>query len=248
MVLRGAIHSRCGGAGRPGERPDLATKVKLNVGFPEQGAAGCHAPFRRGGAGPGRVHPHRPGGRPSPGPPLLRGPAALRRRRGSWPPVLAPFDERIQARGPEGARCDLLGAIERRTPSYGDKRRVLRGPGESTAWRSDLRRLPPPARAGAPLGPQVQRVPGPAGGPALRAPGGEPDDRMAGCVPVRGPPLPPRPSTWSATRCGSVRQEMGLDNLQLMVPFCRTPEEGRPGAVRRSTSGVSRPRPACPSS
>jgi phosphoenolpyruvate synthase/pyruvate phosphate dikinase len=24
-----------------------------------------------------------------------------------------------------------------------------------------------------------------------------------------------------------VRQQIGLDNLQIMIPFCRTPEEGR---------------------
>lgn len=36
-----------------------------------------------------------------------------------------------------------------------------------------------------------------------------------------------------------VRQELGLDNLQIMVPFCRTPEEGRDVVRRLDQHGLS---------
>lgn len=36
-----------------------------------------------------------------------------------------------------------------------------------------------------------------------------------------------------------VRQELGLDNLQIMVPFCRTPEEGREVVRRLDQHGLS---------
>jgi pyruvate, water dikinase len=36
-----------------------------------------------------------------------------------------------------------------------------------------------------------------------------------------------RASRWSAEAMRKVRDEMGLRNLKLMVPFCRTVEEGR---------------------
>ena len=43
------------------------------------------------------------------------------------------------------------------------------------------------------------------------------------------PGLCGRASRWNARRCARVRDDMGLTNLRVMVPFCRRVEEARAG-------------------
>lgn len=82
----------------------------------------------------------------------------------------------------------------------------------------------PPADPRPPLGPRVQRVPGAAGRTPARARGGEPDDRLTRRLPPRGPTFLPAFGT-GCDALPSVRQMIGLDDLQVTIPFCRAPRD-----------------------
>ena len=50
---------------------------------------------------------------------------------------------------------------------------------------------------------------------------------MEGCLEVSRPIEQAKPLRWSWLTMKSVKNNYGLDNLQLMVPFCRAYEEER---------------------
>ena len=63
------------------------------------------------------------------------------------------------------------------------------------------------------------------GGELLRAGRGEPDDRLPRRLAVPLARSSPTASRWSARRCSYVRDEMGLTNVKIMIPFVRTVAE-----------------------
>lgn len=136
---------------------------------------------------------------------------------------LEPFRERLEAEDPHEL-VTLLGAIERRTPGYGDKRQffvdqVAHGvalicaafhPRPVLVRLSDLKSN------------EYREL---LGGRVF-----EPQEENP-MIAWRGASRYVDPAFADAfeMECDAlrmVRQTIGLDNLQLMVPFCRTPEEG----------------------
>ena len=61
----------------------------------------------------------------------------------------------------------------------------------------------------------------------LRASRAEPDDRLARGEPLLPPRLSRRIRVWKSRRSVEFARQLGLTNLKVMIPFCRTPEEGR---------------------
>jgi pyruvate, water dikinase len=200
----------------------LTTKIKLNVGFPARALADAMLPSD--GVGLARlefiltsevgVHPL-----------ALLFWDELRHfaETGTLAPELEPYRERIEAEDPHEFRT-LVGAIERRTPGYADRRRffvdrVRSGvalicaafhPRPVLVRLSDLKSNEYRELLGGRLFEPAEENPMIAWRGASRYV----DPRF----------LPAFDMECDALR--SVRQELGLDNLQLMVPFCRTPEEG----------------------
>jgi pyruvate, water dikinase len=73
---------------------------------------------------------------------------------------------------------------------------------------------------------KIQRIRQPDRRPSLRTRGGKSDDRLARRLPL----LRSRYKAAFELECKALlkaRGDMGLTNIKLMVPFCRTPEEGR---------------------
>ena len=103
----------------------------------------------------------------------------------------------------------------------------------------------PQAGDRAPVGLQVERVREPDRRRALRAARGEPDARLPRRLALRRRERSGRASSSSAGRCKRVRDEMGLTNVQIMVPFVRTLDEARAGdrAARRERPEARRERP-----
>ena len=60
------------------------------------------------------------------------------------------------------------------------------------------------------------------GGIALRARRREPDARASAARRATSAAISATPSRWSARRCKRVRNDMGLTNVEIMVPFVRT--------------------------
>jgi pyruvate,water dikinase len=200
----------------------LATKIKLNVGFPARALTDSQLPVD--GVGLARlefiltsevgVHPLALYYREELGDYLDSGRLA---------PELARFEENLQHEGDEELR-GMLGAIDRRTATYADKRqffvdRVMEGVGLICAAfhprpvlvrLSDLKSNEYRELLGGRIFEPVEENPMIAWRGASRYV--DPDFRPAfdmECDALR-----------------LVRRRLGLDNLQLMVPFCRTPEEG----------------------
>ena len=98
--------------------------------------------------------------------------------------------------------------------------------------RTDRRRLRAAARHRAAVGLQVQRVCQPDRRAPVRAARRKPDARVPRRLALRRPDRSGPASSSNAGRCKLVREEMGLTNVQVMVPFVRT-RERRP---RRSSS------------
>ena len=71
----------------------------------------------------------------------------------------------------------------------------------------------------------------------VRTDGGEPDDRLPRRVALLRRPVP-RGLRARVPALKRVRDEMGLTNVKVMVPFCRTVEEAR---LRRGRTGAQRP-------
>lgn len=202
--------------------PETLTGVKLNVGFP--GKALQDAMLPSDGVGLARlefiltaqvgIHPL-----------ALAYYDQLRdfTADGTLAPELEPFRERLEAEDPHEL-VTLLGAIERRTPGYGDRRQffvdqVAHGVGLICAAfhprpvlvrLSDLKSNEYRELLGGRLFEPQEENPMIAWRGASRYV----DRRFSDAFDMECDAL------------RMVRQTLGLDNLQLMVPFCRTPEEG----------------------
>jgi pyruvate,water dikinase len=205
-----------------GELPELETAVKLNVGFPEKALHDAMLPSD--GVGLARlefiltaqvgIHPLA----------LLYYDELLDYARGGEiAPSLEPYAEAITAEDREEL-LHLVQAVERRTPSYGDRReffvdQVKYGvalicaafhPRPVLVRLSDLKSNEYRDLLGGRLFEPREENPMIAWRGASRYV----DPRF-------------RPAfEMEADALRDVRQQMGLDNLQLMVPFCRSPEEG----------------------
>ena len=202
--------------------PETRTGVKLNVGFP--GKALQDAMLPSDGVGLARlefiltaqvgIHPLALAFFDE-----LRDFAAD----GTLSPHLEPYKEKLEGEDPHEL-LTLLGAIERRTPGYADRRQffvdqVARGVGLICAAfyprpvlvrLSDLKSNEYRELLGGRIFEPQEENPMIAWRGASRYV----DSRFA----------PAFEMECDALRM--VRQTLGLDNLQLMVPFCRTPEEG----------------------
>ncbi len=202
--------------------PATRTMVKLNVGFP--GKALQDAMLPSDGVGLARlefiltaqvgVHPL-----------ALAYFEELRdfAADGTLAPELEPYRERLEAED-HHELVTLLGAIERRTPAYGDRRQffvdqLAHGVGLICAAfhprpvlvrLSDLKSNEYRELLGGRIFEPQEENPMIAWRGASRYV----DARFAAAFDMECDAL------------RMVRQTLGLDNLQLMVPFCRTPEEG----------------------
>jgi pyruvate,water dikinase len=205
------------------EIPETETLIKLNVGFPDKALTDARLPVD--GVGLARlefiltaqvgIHP-----------------LALAFydeldafcHHGFVAPSLKPYEERLRAEDPHELST-LVGAVERRTPGYTDQRaffvdQVKYGVGLICAAfypRPVLVRL-------SDLKSNEYRDL--LGGRLF-----EPDEENP-MIAWRGASRYTDPGFQDAfsMECEALRfvqEEMGLDNLQLMVPFCRTPEEGK---------------------
>jgi len=205
---------------------ELETKIKLNVGFPGKALQDARLPVD--GVGLARiefiltsevgVHPLAL---------LYYNELHDFLENGRLATELEPFREAIE-KEPKSELRPLLGAIDRRTPGYADKRqffvdRVMEGVGLICAAfhprpvlvrLSDLKSNEYRDLLGGRLFEPVEENPMIAWRGAARY--------------VSKLFLPAFEMECDALKL--VRKRLGLDNLQLMVPFCRTPEEGR--AVR----------------
>ena len=175
----------------------------LIVGDPGRGRSASATAERRRRPGPDRVHHHR----------RHRGPpdGAARTR---------------SARRPGGARGDRgADARVREIPTSSSCDASPRGSGVIAAAFFPQGRHRPPLATSRPTS-----TPG-CWADAVRADGGESDARL----PRRLALLDPRYATGFALECRAmrrVRDDMGLRNVKVMIPFCRTLEEGAPRARR----------------
>lgn len=200
----------------------LDTKIKLNVGFPSKALSDAMLPSD--GVGLARlefiltaevgIHPLAL---------LYREELGYYLETGKFAHELEPFADRI-AKEPKEELRGLIGAIDRRTPGYADKReffvdRLKYGvalicaafyPRPVLVRLSDLKSNEYRELLGGRLFEPVEENPMIAWRGAARYV----DQRF----------LPAFEMECHALR--GVRRDIGLDNLQLMVPFCRTPEEG----------------------
>ena len=205
-----------------GELPSLRTKVQLNVGFPSKALQDAMLPSD--GVGLARlefiltaqvgIHPL-----------ALLYYEELRTfvGTGELAPELEPFRERIE-KFDHHELDTLVGAIERRTPTYADRRQffveqVRYGvalicaafyPRPVLVRLSDLKSNEYRELLGGRIFEPHEENPMIAWRGASRYV----DPRF----------LPAFDMECDALR--AVRQQIGLDNLQVMIPFCRTPEEG----------------------
>jgi pyruvate,water dikinase len=218
------------------EIPETRTAIKLNVGFPDKALVDAMLPVD--GVGLARVefiltaqvgiHPL-----------ALAHFGALRRfaDSGVVAPELEGYEERLREEDPaELAR--LLDAIERRTPGYTSQRQFFVDqlkygvglicaafhPRPVLVRLSDLKSNEYRELLGGRLFEPLEENP---------------------MIAWRGASRYVDPRFVEAFRmeCEAlrfVRREMGLDNLQLMVPFCRTPEEGEEVARLLRAEGVDR--------
>ncbi|MDT8368661.1 MAG: pyruvate, water dikinase [Longimicrobiales bacterium] len=206
-----------------GDLPELRTRVKLNVGFPDKALNDAMLPSD--GVGLARlefiltaqvgIHPL-----------ALLYYDELREfcDSGEVGPGLEPFAERLRAEDPHELRT-LIGAIERRTPAYADRRAFFVDqlkygialicaafhPRPVLVRLSDLKSNEYRALLGGRLFEPAEENPMIAWRGASRY-------------------IDPRFRPASEMECEAlrfVRQQIGLDNLQIMVPFCRSPEEGK---------------------
>jgi pyruvate,water dikinase len=217
------------------DMPETYTRVKLNVGFP--GKALHDAMLPSDGVGLARlefiltaqvgIHPL-----------ALAYFEALRAYadEGELAPELLPFHERLEAEDPHELRT-LLGAIERRTPGYGDRRQFFVDqvgygvalicaafyPRPVLVRLSDLKSNEYRELLGGRIFEPREENPMIAWRGASRYV----DERFAAAFEMECDAL------------RMVRQRLGLDNLQLMVPFCRTPEEGARVVRRLDQHGLS---------
>jgi pyruvate,water dikinase len=212
------------------ELPTTRTAVKLNVGFPEKALHDAMLPTE--GVGLARIefiltaqvgiHPL-----------ALAHFRALRAfvSSGVVAPELQPHEERLRAEDPHEL-ATLLGAIERRTPGYTDQREFFVDQLEYGVGLICAAFHPRPVlvRLSDLKSNEYREL---LGGRLFEPLEENPMIAWRGASRYVDPAFAPA----FAMECEALRyvvREMGLDNLQLMVPFCRTPEEGR--AVVRALS------------
>jgi len=206
-----------------GRNRHLRTKVKLNVGFPDRALQDAMLPSD--GVGLARIefiltaqvgiHPL-----------ALLYFDELKRftESGEVAPELEVYRDRLEKEGPEELRA-LLGAIERRTPSYADRRAF---------FVDQLKYGVALICAAFHPRPVLVRLSDLKSNEYRDLLGGrifEPEEENP-MIAWRGASryVDPRFTPAFQMECEAlrfVRQQIGLDNLQVMVPFCRSPEEGR---------------------
>lgn len=205
------------------EIPETRTKVKLNVGFPDKALQDAMLPVD--GVGLARIefvltaqvgiHPLA----------LALFDELQRFVENGWvAPALEPYAERLRSEDPHEL-ATLLGAVERRTPGYLSQRNFFVDqlkygvglicaafyPRPVLVRLSDLKSNEYRELLGGRLFEPLEENPMIAWRGASRY-------------------VDPGFETAFSMECEALRfvhRDMGLDNLQLMVPFCRTPEEGR---------------------
>ena len=200
----------------------LRTRVKVNVGFPDRALREARLPSD--GVGLARiefiltaevgVHPL-----------ALRFYEELKvfADRGDVDPSLEPYRERLEREGPEEIRT-VLGAIERRTPGYDDRRHFF------VDQLADGVALICAAFHPRPVLVRLSDLKSNEYRDLLGGRFFEPEEENP-MIAWRGASryVDPRFRPAFEMECEAlarVRWGMGLDNLQVMVPFCRSPEEG----------------------
>ena len=139
-----------------------------------------------------------------------------------------------------------MGAIERRTPSYADRRQFFVDQVKYGVALICAAFYPRPVlvRLSDLKSNEYRDL---LGRPPVRARRREPDDRLAGCGPVSGSRGSHRPSTWSATRSDSCASRWDSTTSSSW-----SPSVGRPKRAKRSwtcwTTGASHTGEACLSS
>jgi pyruvate,water dikinase len=206
-----------------GRLPDLVTAVKLNVGFPDKALHDAMLPSD--GVGLARlefiltaevgIHPL-----------ALLFYDELRAfiELDELAEGLAPYEERLRAEDPHELRT-LVGAIERRTAGYADRREFFVDQLKYGVALICAAFYPRPVlvRLGDLKSNEYRDL---LGGRLF-----EPHEENP-MIALRGASryIDPRFRPASEMECEAlrfVRQQIGLDNLQLMIPFCRSPEEGQ---------------------
>jgi pyruvate,water dikinase len=149
---------------------------------------------------------------------------------------IAPYDEQIRSEGPEEIRS-LLGAIERRTASYADRRQFFIDQLKYGVALICAAFYPRPV---------LVRMSDLKSNEYRDLLGGrlfEPEEENP-MIAWRGASRYIDPAFFPAfeMECEAirfVRQQIGLDNLQIMIPFCRSPEEGREVVQLLDQTGLS---------
>ncbi|MBW3534136.1 MAG: pyruvate, water dikinase [Gemmatimonadetes bacterium] len=218
-----------------GDLPALETEVKLNVGFPEKALQDAMLPSD--GVGLARVEfilTAQVGVHPL----ALLYYDELRdfTRTGELAAELEPFAERILAEDPTWLER-LLGAIERRTPSYGDRReffvdQVKYGVGLICAA---FHPRPVLVRLSDLKSNEYREL---LGGRLFEPQEENPMIAWRGASRYTDPRFVPA-FDMECDALRAVRQDLGLDNLQLMVPFCRSPDEGAQVVRQLDQRGLS---------
>jgi len=218
------------------EVPDTRTKVKLNVGFPDKALRDAMLPVD--GVGLARIefvltaqvgiHPLA----------LALFPELEAFVEKGWvAPALEPYADRLRSEDPHEL-ATLLGAVERRTPGYANQRNFFVDqlkygvglicaafyPRPVLVRLSDLKSNEYRELLGGRLFEPLEENPMIAWRGASRY-------------------VDPAFSDAFAMECEALRfvsRDMGLDNLQLMVPFCRSPGEGRDVVEVLESEGLGR--------
>ncbi|MEX2527207.1 MAG: phosphoenolpyruvate synthase [Gemmatimonadota bacterium] len=207
----------------PGELPPIETLMKLNVGFPDRALQDALLPCD--GVGLARlefiltaqvgIHPLAL---------LYFDELQEFARTGALASILEPYRDRLEREGPEEIRS-LVGAVERRTPAHTDRRRF---------FVDQLRDGVALICAAFHPRPVLVRLSDLKSNEYRDLLGGkifEPEEENP-MIAWRGASRYTHPRFLPAFQmeCEALRQvrrDLGLDNLQIMVPFCRTPQEGK---------------------
>ena len=202
---------------------DLNTKIKLNVGFPDKALDDAMLPSD--GVGLARIefiltaqvgiHPLAL---------LYYDELKMFAESGDLVGELEPFRVALEREGPEEIRS-LMGAIERRTASYADRRQFFVDQVKYGVALICAAFYPRPVlvRLSDLKSNEYRDL---LGGRVFEPEEENPMIAWRGASRYVDPRfLPAFDMECDALRF--VRQRIGLDNLQLMVPFCRSPEEGR---------------------
>lgn len=214
---------------------ELKTAVKLNVGFPDKALSDARLPSD--GVGLARiefiltaqvgVHPLAL---------LFYDELSHFAETGELAPALEPYRESLEQEAPEELKA-LVGAIARRTPGYGDRREFFVDQvkyGVSLICAAFYPR-PVLVRLSDLKSNEYKDL---LGGRVFEPDEENPMIAWRGASRYVDPRFRPA-FDMELEALQAVRQQIGLDNLQIMVPFCRTPEEGREVVSILDTWGLS---------